>query len=126
MTGSPAERRAAYIEGLRRFADLLETRPDLRTPAHGDAAEARPHALLIHDAADILADALGRPVTANADADAKGDLWLVWHIAGIAVQTIAYGLKQQVTGVRVIGGREVPVTEIVIPERFQPEKEPQT
>ena len=121
---SPDEKRAAYIEGLRAFADLLEQHPDLPLPYTGqlDTNTARGLHLVAGTGntapAELLAEVLGRPAAAEVRND--GGLWVAWHIAGLAVLLSAGKCEQTVTGIRIIEGREVPVTEALIPERFRP------
>lgn len=118
------DRRAAYIEGLRAFADLLEQHPLLPLPYTGQPGTNTARGLHLVAGtgntapAELLAGLLGRPAAADVRHD--GELWVAWHIGGLAVLLCAGKCEQTVTGVRIIDGREVPVTEALIPERFRP------
>src|SRR5258707_224408 len=113
-----AAKRADYIRGMVELADLLDANPDVPLPRDG-RTDREGHGLhLANGDADRLIDLLGRPV--HAEVRNTDRLWLTWHIAGLAVLCSAGKCEPEVTGVRVVGDREVPVIEYTIPERFQP------
>lgn len=121
--GKQAASRAAYVEGLRGLADLLEQNQDISLP-NDTRADARPTEAaqglhLVSGNPDRLAELLGHPAAVKIDGNW---LHLVWHIAGVAVKVLAPASvgRDVVTGIRVVGDREVPVTEYLVPERFQP------
>ncbi|MGI8333423.1 hypothetical protein ACRYCC_26020 [Actinomadura scrupuli] len=111
-----AEKRSGYTEGLRALADLIDQNPALGLPTSGHSGDS-----LHFVKADpgLFVDLLGRPTSAKPS---ELWLWLTWQIAGVTVMAAAPAsvCKQVVTGLRVVDGREVPVTETVIPERFRP------
>jgi hypothetical protein len=124
LTDKQKAGRAAYIEGMRALADLLEQNPDLPLPYNGQPGF-RSSSLHIASGkepatGEMLASLLGRPVNVEVRADA---LWVTWQISGFAVQTsvpVNVGEKKVVKIVK-IGDRSVPQEEYVIPERFTPE-----
>jgi hypothetical protein len=114
-----AAKRSDYIRGLVALADLLDANPDIPLPYDGQIVPGIRGLNIFGNAHEPLAKLLGRPNRVEAR---DRHLWLEWHINGLAVVALApIGVcEQRVIGIRKVGDQEVPVTETVVPERFQP------
>ena len=117
---SPNER-TAYIEGLRRLADLLECNPEISLPRAGRRGKSHGHGTILFGDAEELVPLLGRPDEV-AHQEYLG-VRVVWHLAGLTIAAEGPVCPEEVTGIRIVNGREVPVTERATPEHLRPATE---
>lgn len=101
------EKRAGYISGLRKVADLLEAEPDLPVPFHG--AEGGPLTVyMLHSDRESFVSAV-RALPGKADKQVTDDTYRVGvRLDGLGLEVVAY--RSEVCERVVTGTREVTKT----------------
>lgn len=107
-------RRADYIAGLRQLADLLDANPGLPMPYRG-AADVD---FYTGGSAEAFAELLGRP--GSAETASQDTVRAQWTLGGLKINAYSRPYEPVVVGIRVLDGREIPVTEQAIPDQLKP------
>lgn len=111
--------RAGYIAGLRELAGLLEQHPEIPLPFAGSTADAAKVSFGFHgyDPAKVRAELAAAVAALPCDLTPEiGDRWidLKGQIGGLHIRLYASRddvCTRRVTGIEVIDGKRVPVTE---------------